>query len=174
MTKAVGELESCFRQIQQQRMRDMPILNKALQVAAVGFHPWREFWMGVLITPWFANLVLLPAAAGAGTLPAPGSSASFAFPAGRFTFISAREAGIGTFLSCSLLSPVFELRTQQQAEEMAREAIRTIMRSHTANRSDNGTHDAVPDKISRRRFLARLAASDTDAAATADKRSDRL
>ena len=39
MAAAVSELESCFRQIQPRHMQDMPLLNDALQVAAVGFRP---------------------------------------------------------------------------------------------------------------------------------------
>lgn len=39
MVEAVSERESCFQQIQPRRLQDTPLLNDALQVAAVGFRP---------------------------------------------------------------------------------------------------------------------------------------
>ena len=36
------------------------MLNPALSVEAVGFRPWDEHWLGVLVTPWFMNLWLMP------------------------------------------------------------------------------------------------------------------
>ena len=36
------------------------MVNPALAVEAVGFRPWGEHWLGILITPWFMNLVLMP------------------------------------------------------------------------------------------------------------------
>ena len=48
--------------IQRERMADIPLLNPALEVQAVGFSVWEAYCLGVLITPWFMNLMLLPLA----------------------------------------------------------------------------------------------------------------
>ena len=41
-------------------MAGVPMLNPALRVQAVGFRHWQSHWLGVLVTPWFMNLMLLP------------------------------------------------------------------------------------------------------------------
>ena len=53
-------LERAFEVVRRERMHGMPMLNRALAVEAVGFRPWREHWLGILITPWFMNVVLMP------------------------------------------------------------------------------------------------------------------
>ena len=58
---AISEhLEACFRLVHTERMDGVPILNDALEVRAVGTHAWNGFWLSILITPWFINVVLLP------------------------------------------------------------------------------------------------------------------
>lgn len=83
-------------------MRDVPILNPRLAVEAVGFQRLGPAWFGVLVTPWFINLVLVPDAAPA--VPA-GSAVAFDLPCGRLEFLHAR-LGARSVLACSLLSPV--------------------------------------------------------------------
>lgn len=122
------KLEETFRTIEQERMHDVPILNEKLQVQAVDFQEWREFWLGVLITPWFMNLMLLPRE---DTEPSwenkqVGSKHMFDFPAGRFEFIAGHEDALGQFLICSLFSPVFEFADQDAAEVTARTVIEEI------------------------------------------------
>ena len=57
----VGQrLESAFERVRRERMIDVPMLNPRLAVQAVGFRDWRGGWLGILITPWFMNLMLLP------------------------------------------------------------------------------------------------------------------
>ncbi len=53
-------LEHRFRQIERTRMTGVPVVNDKLAVRAIGFRPWREHWLGILLTPWFMNLMLLP------------------------------------------------------------------------------------------------------------------
>ena len=63
----------------------------ALRVEAVGFRRWEGLWLGVLITPWFMNLMLLPCAATEHTWPQVryGESLAYRLPAGVFEFIRA-------------------------------------------------------------------------------------
>ncbi|MBQ0807008.1 MAG: [NiFe]-hydrogenase assembly chaperone HybE [Porticoccus sp.] len=137
IAEAVSRLEHCFHQVHQQRMQGIPILNNALQVCGVGFHPWQGFWLGVLITPWFINLVLLPATKATASLPGIGKKLTLAFPAGNFTFIAAHEEDIGAFLSCSLISPVTEITDQELAQQIAHETLLTIMDKKHSDNSDN-------------------------------------
>ena len=127
IAEAVLHLENCFNKIHQQRMQGIPILNDSLHVSGVGFHPWQGFWLGVLITPWFINLVLLPATKTTVNLPGIGKKFTLALPSGKFTFITAYEEEIGSFLACSLISPVTEIATQALAQETAEEVLLAIM-----------------------------------------------
>ena len=101
-------LEAVFRAIAAHQMRDMPMLNPALSVEAVGFRPWREHWLGVLITPWFMNLVLMPREREKWQPLAQRETRHYAFPAGVFEFIGAHNAVLGDYQACSLFSPMFE------------------------------------------------------------------
>jgi [NiFe] hydrogenase assembly HybE family chaperone len=60
MTIKVADLVARYQAIYEERMRDLPIVNPKLAVEAVGFDQWEEKDLGILITPWFMNLVLLP------------------------------------------------------------------------------------------------------------------
>ena len=73
-------LETAFRAVAA-RMQGLAFVNPALAVEAIGFAPWSGHWLGVLLTPWFMNLVLAPRESGAlaSTSP-PARSAATRFP----------------------------------------------------------------------------------------------
>jgi [NiFe] hydrogenase assembly HybE family chaperone len=121
-------LASAFRAIHATRMRGLPFVNERLAVEAVGFRPWNERWLGVLVTPWFMSLVLLPADAPGARWQAlkTGASAAYAFPAGVFEFIGGHEDAIGEFQSCSLFSPMFEFADQATARLAAEAALAAL------------------------------------------------
>ncbi len=112
-------LERTFRSVLHRQMRDMPMLNSALAVEAVGFRPWREHWLGVLITPWFMNLVLMPRVASQWQAIAERETRHCVFPAGVFEFIGARDPQLGDYQACSLFSPMFEFADQASAQATA-------------------------------------------------------
>jgi [NiFe] hydrogenase assembly HybE family chaperone len=111
-------LETVFSKIERERMRDVPILNSALSVACVGMRPFADGWLSVLVTPWFINLIALPAdeaSEQAWSRAAAGTKLTRQFPAGAFEFICASEDGIGPYQMCSLFSPVLEFESQEFA-----------------------------------------------------------
>ena len=61
MHPGVESLVSTYRDIVQPRMSSLPMFNQALRVEAVDFQPHQDRAYGVIITPWFMNLVVLPA-----------------------------------------------------------------------------------------------------------------
>ena len=137
--KVVDDLEAVFSLIEQQRMVDVPILNSALQVKAVGFRPWSEGVLGVLITPWFMNLMLLgKVAVDEGDIQLPGNKITHVFPSGAYEFIVGEEAGIGFYQACSLFSPMPQFHSQALAEETAEAVMQGIMQPE--NRSEISTH----------------------------------
>lgn len=103
-----ARIERVFAEIHATRMQGMPFVNPALRVEAVGFRRWDGRWLGVLITPWFMNLMLVPDADAGWHHVRYGDSVSYALPAGVFEFISAREPMLGDYQMCSLFSPMFE------------------------------------------------------------------
>ncbi len=114
-----GALESVFRGILAHRMHDMPMVNAALSVEAVGFRPWRDHWLGILVTPWFMNLVLLPRVTAKWLPLAERESRHHAFPAGVFEFIGAADPALGDYQACSLFSPMFEFADHAAAHATA-------------------------------------------------------
>ena len=109
-------LETVFGRIAEERMAGLPIVNPALAVAAVGFRPWQDYWLGVLVTPWFMNLVARP------TVPDDAPELSlrpFELPSARYDFSAAREEGIGLYFSCPLISPMARFASQAEALAVA-------------------------------------------------------
>ena len=119
-------LERAFSLIEHQRMRDVPLLNHALAVEAVGFRPWAEHWLGVLVTPWFMNLVLMPRVSARWQPIAEGQSRHYLFPAGVFEFIGGHDPLIGDYQACSLFSPMFEFATIRGARDTAVAALAAL------------------------------------------------
>jgi [NiFe] hydrogenase assembly HybE family chaperone len=132
-------LERHFRDVQRTRMAGLPILNPALEVKAVGFHRTTAGCLGVLITPWFMNLVLLPCEGDDWQERPIGSGRTYSFPSGSYQFVMAEEKGIGRFQSCSLLSPVLELPDQATALEVAFAALGALVDPRNRD-SESNTH----------------------------------
>lgn len=115
-------LERCFTQIQQQRMADVPILNPALRVQAVDFRLVQQAWLGVLISPWFMNILYFddkPTQIGA--------KISHNFPAGQLEFTVGYEDVLGFYQSCSLYSPMFAFDQQTIAVQTAQAALSALL-----------------------------------------------
>ncbi|MEO8676051.1 MAG: [NiFe]-hydrogenase assembly chaperone HybE [Casimicrobiaceae bacterium] len=118
-------LEAAFRAVAT-RMTGLGFVNPALDVEAVGFAPWNGHWLGVLVTPWFMNLTLVPRDVSLWQPLAQGEKRSYAFPAGAYEFIGAGDEVAGDYQFCSLFSPVREFEDHATARfvaELAREAL---------------------------------------------------
>lgn len=152
-------LEQVFGEIHATRMRDVPVLNPTLRVTAVGFHAWQDQWLGVMVTPWFMNLMLLPEAQEWDALDA-GAKQIHTFPSGDYEFVLGFEPAIGAYQSCSLFSPMFQFAHHEAALATARACLDAVMRveSHEALGSEPQAEDDrrgldIEASISRRDFL---------------------
>jgi len=102
-----------------ERMQGLAIVNPALEVEAVGFAPWQDHWLGVMVTPWFMNLVLLPRVRSRWQSIPVGGKRTLQFPAGVYEFIGAADAGVGEHQTCSLFSPMHEFENHAAARLVA-------------------------------------------------------
>ena len=129
------QLEQTFTRIQQERMEGVPVLNNRLSVKAIGFHQWKDYQLGILVTPWFMNLILLPNMDEISSEMKVGNTKSFVFPSGVYDFIVGHEKQFGFYLNCSLFSPMFEFEDQAAAELTAKEALAAIMNEENFDRA---------------------------------------
>jgi [NiFe] hydrogenase assembly HybE family chaperone len=111
-------LNAAYRAIAK-RMEGLNFVNPAIEVEAVAFAPWESHWLGVMVTPWFINLMLLPRDPDGWTSLPQGKKMSYSFPAGDYEFISSRDDTVGEYQMCSLISPVLEISDHASACEVA-------------------------------------------------------
>lgn len=153
----VERIESAFVQIAQTRMRDLPLLNPRLSVAAVGFRPWMSSWIGVLVTPWGINLLQLPAPDAPFEPARADAVIEVALPGAVMPFMPARLDTLGEFRMCSLFSPAQQFADQDTALAAARETLRLLFEPEASEASESATGSPrsqadSPDR-SRRRLL---------------------
>ncbi len=123
----VAELAALFTHIAHTRMAGVPVVNAALQVEAIGFEclPADEgdpAGLGILVTPWFMNLVRLPLQRDDAATQV-GRAHEEPLAGQRFEFIGAHEAAVGAYSACSLFSPMFEFSDRATARATALEVL---------------------------------------------------
>jgi [NiFe] hydrogenase assembly HybE family chaperone len=120
-------LEAAFRRIHRECMADVPIINPALEVEAVGFIQHEGHWLGVLIAPWFMNLLRVPGPLAAWT-SVRGETRHFrALPSGTYAFLGSEEPEVGEFQTCSLISPMGQFADQQSARATAQAVLAMLL-----------------------------------------------
>jgi len=158
-----ARVQAAFERVRRERMTGLPFVNEALRVELVGLRRWRGLWLGVLVTPWFMNLLLLP---GDGTGPSQdpsarwpavrtGEYASFSFPAGVMSFLAGREGEVGEYLSCSLFSPMFEFADHETARQTAEACLGALFDASAAGgkAATEPRQTEEPTPVSKRDFL---------------------
>jgi [NiFe] hydrogenase assembly HybE family chaperone len=154
----VAQLEQVFAHIGATRMQGVPVLNAALRVQAVGFERLDEVGtpvlLGILITPWFMNLLRLPLAVEAvASVAEQGSKRSHICGGHLFEFIAAQEDALGSFEACSLFSPMFEFADQAGAVATANEVLKLLRTPPAEVAGDKPVAADTPPVPSRRGFL---------------------
>jgi [NiFe] hydrogenase assembly HybE family chaperone len=159
-----AELEAAFREIHLGRMRGIPIVNEALGVKAVGFHRTPDALLGVLVTPWFMNLIAAPLPGEDWSALVSGEKKRLAFPSGVYEFTAMQRgsdgsgpgSGLPPYLACSLFSPMFEFATMLQATETAAAALRGLMDPSLDPNRPADTRAPEPEReLSRRELFGR-------------------
>ncbi len=149
MSAGVERLVAYHREVLETRLAGLPILNPELEVEAVGFGKLAAHELGVLVTPWFINLVLLP-----GTDRwqdrAQGSRCNIELPGAKVDFTVSHDAELGTTLSAALFGTVTDFPDQAMAREVAAETLRLLLSEERAG--DPGKQA----RVSRRQLLRSL------------------
>ena len=136
-------------------MRGLPFYNDRLSVEAVGFRVWQGRLLGVLITPWFMNLVLVPRIEDEQSRSPEGAATQWEFPAGSYEFNASYLDDSGTHLSAALFSTVQNFPDQDTARAVAQTILMKLFEK-TAEKSTvlRDTSDRQP--VSRRDLLNKL------------------
>ena len=133
-----------FQVIYRDRMRKLPICNSVLEVEVVGFEAMAEHRLGILITPWFMNLILLAGDNSWSEMP-DGATEQIVLPAETCAFTICRDDALGAYLSAVLFRSMKDFPDQQTAVAVARETLRQLRLPAPATRGP---------RISRRRLLS--------------------
>lgn len=143
-----AQVEATFRRIHAERMADLPLLNPALEVAALGFARHGDDWRGVLVTPWCIDLLLLPATTD-WTIPGPHARVFRQYAAGNFAFLPNHEDELGDYLICALIHDMKQFADQETACMTAQACLIALDLAPGQPQAD----PAAPGSSSRRKFL---------------------
>lgn len=135
-------LEAAFRATAS-RMAGLGIVNPELRVEAVDFAPWEGHWLGVLVTPWCMNLMVLPRDRAQWLPLRSGDKRHYTFPAGDYEFIGARDATAGEFHMCSLFSPMLQFADHDTARITAKVARKALLDARTADYDEDAAAGAA-------------------------------
>jgi [NiFe] hydrogenase assembly HybE family chaperone len=113
---AVQNLANAYRRAAL-KVKGLPIYNPSLAVEAVGFREHEGRKVGVIVTPWFMNLAVLPSPADLETW-ASGGTTRLAFPSGAYDFMVSELAEVGLVGSASLFSTMTDF-TDHEAAQLA-------------------------------------------------------
>ena len=115
-TDAVQTLANAYRRAAL-KVKGLPIYNPTLAVEAVGFREHEGRHVGVMVTPWFMNLTVLPSAEDRQVWVA-GGTARLSFPSGAYDFVVSDLHEVGLVGTCSLFSTMLDF-TDHEAAQLA-------------------------------------------------------
>lgn len=123
-------------------MRDLPFYNERIAIEAMGFRAFGEGkLLGVVLTPWFMNLIALPIEPVRMEMAKIGRTVSVELPAGKRVFAVGGDETIGLYEAHSLHSPVLNFTLPGQAQAEARRMLALLMTplNVTAETATNGS-----------------------------------
>ena len=120
-------IAATFERIHRDQMAGLPLLNDALRVETNGFREYAGRVLGVLVTPWLMNLVMLPRAGDDWDALELGHKQPHDFPSGTYKFMVNEIDGLGRCQTHSLFSPMREFVSQAHALAAAEAFLRDLM-----------------------------------------------
>ena len=130
-------------------MRDLPIYNDKIAIEAIGFSPFGDdALLGVVLTPWFMNMIVLPINPAPMEMAEIGRVVSVELPAGQRSFTIGGDEAIGLYKFLSLQSPVLGFTLPGQARAAAQRMFTLLItppappsQTEAENRSPTATLD---------------------------------
>ena len=124
-------------------MRDLPIYNHTVAIESVGFRLFNDVQLlGVVLTPWFMNLMILPITPVAMNMAEIGKTVSVELPVGPRKFVVGGDEAVGLYKAHSLHSPVLSFTLPGQARAEAQRQLVLLMTSATAEPAATDALDA--------------------------------
>jgi [NiFe] hydrogenase assembly HybE family chaperone len=109
-------------------MRDLPIYNEKVAIEANGFRPFGDGeLLGVVLTPWFMNMIMLPIEPAPMNMAEIGRTVSIELPAGKRAFVIGGDEMVGLYRAHSLHSPVLNFTLPGQARAEANRILAMLM-----------------------------------------------
>lgn len=138
-----GAAVTTFYQSVAGNMAGLPVYNEKLAVGATPFLPLEDSWLGIIVTPWCMNIVLLPNEESHHNEHCMGAKFRQQLPSGQYEFIRAHHQTLGDYATCSVFSPMFEFTSQALAMQTADEVLAALFDEGNQTTSERQTaHEA--------------------------------
>jgi [NiFe] hydrogenase assembly HybE family chaperone len=133
-------------------MRALPLYNAKVAIEAIGFRPFGDdTLLGVVLTPWFMNVMTLPVEPAPIDMAEIGKTIFIELPAGKRAFVVGGDEVIGLYRAHSLHSPVLNFTLPGQARAEAQLKLAILMTPVTAETT--ATRSSSKTDIDRRALL---------------------
>jgi len=99
-------------------MKGLPIYNPTLAVEAIGFREVEGRHAGIVVTPWFMNLTVIPSQADL-ALWVVGGTVRTRFLSGQYDLLVSELPDFGLVATCSLFSPMNDFTDHEAAQVAA-------------------------------------------------------
>lgn len=150
----IGVLVGHYQRIAEERMSGLPFVNPQLGVEAVGFRQFDDHLFGVLLSPWFMNMIVLPGSEEWSELPQ-GERVTVVLPAGDYEFTVCRDDGLpGEYLSAVLFRTVADFPDQSTARAVAENIAEMLFEAPDPGSELAHPVGAEPKPMSRRDLLS--------------------
>jgi [NiFe] hydrogenase assembly HybE family chaperone len=164
---ACARLLDGYRAVAAGDMSALPGFNAELTLEAVGFREWEGHGLGVLIAPWFMNLILLPGPDDDWAEIDPREGCEWKLPTELIVFHPCDLAGPGLHLTAPLFTDLSAFPDQDTARAVAREVMRQLFEPGAEQApADSGATRLLERPVSRRglfRFVASAGEASGDA-----------
>ena len=138
-------------------MKGLPFVNERLSVEAIGFRELDDHLFGVLLSPWFMNMVVLPGNDEWSGF-SQGDRVTVTLPSDDYEFTVSRDEALpGEILSAVLFTTVADFPDQETAREVALDILTRLFEPREPDPDD--AEAAEPKPMSRRSLLSGGSAS---------------
>lgn len=146
-----------YQELWEQGELEMAAINPALAIEAVGFVRYQGDWLGVIVTPWFLRLFLMPGGGSLwGDIPV-GQTRYLSLPGESMPFVADAASQFGPFQYATLLEPTSLIADMAAARRMALRVMQKFGYDEPAPEATPTAEVPAPAAgVSRRGFFRRL------------------